>query len=146
MDTFSLAPAINGTPKGVAKEDDKGKGRGIPKFVCAGNHKKNRNVLEAEKEAIYLKGISRELGQEYFSEIELLINNRGAEQCRQNSVHHARTKRIDIRHHFVREVVANRIVKSNHVSTNEIIADILAKPLPRVLHYKCIQGLGLIIV
>lgn len=104
------------------------------------------SLSEAVKEAIYLKGLLTELQQETFSKIELLIDNRGAEQLASNPVYHARTKHIDIRHHFVREAVENEIVKLRHVSSSEMVADILTKALPRELHDKCIQGLGLEII
>ncbi|GKF30386.1 hypothetical protein Tco_0100184 [Tanacetum coccineum] len=44
---------------------------------------------------------------------------------------HSRSKHIDIRHHFIREQVENRVVKLYFVETNYQLADILTKALPR---------------
>ncbi|GKA29246.1 hypothetical protein Tco_0715491 [Tanacetum coccineum] len=44
---------------------------------------------------------------------------------------HSRLKHIDIRHHFIREKVENRVVELYFVETNYQLADILTKALPR---------------
>ena len=44
---------------------------------------------------------------------------------------HARTKHIHIRHHFVRERVQDGAIALKYISTEEMIADILTKPLPK---------------
>ncbi|GKF38737.1 hypothetical protein Tco_0118798, partial [Tanacetum coccineum] len=44
---------------------------------------------------------------------------------------HSRPKHIDIRHHFIREQVENRMVELYFVETNYQLADILTKALPR---------------
>ncbi|GKC08005.1 retrovirus-related pol polyprotein from transposon TNT 1-94 [Tanacetum coccineum] len=43
----------------------------------------------------------------------------------------SRSKHIDIRHHFIREKVENRVVELYFVETNYQLADILTKALPR---------------
>ncbi|GKB25552.1 hypothetical protein Tco_0864953 [Tanacetum coccineum] len=48
-----------------------------------------------------------------------------------NNVQHSRSKHIDIRHHFIREQVENRVVELYFVETNYQLADILTKALPR---------------
>ncbi|GKD93354.1 retrovirus-related pol polyprotein from transposon TNT 1-94, partial [Tanacetum coccineum] len=47
------------------------------------------------------------------------------------SAHTHRSKHIDIRHHFIREQVENRVVELYFVETNYQLADILTKALPR---------------
>lgn len=101
------------------------------------------SLSEAVKEAIYLTGLLREIGMEKFSQLKIFNDNRGAEQLATNPMFHARTKHIDIRHHFVREAVLNKLVTICHVPTGEMIADVLTKSLPRVLHQRCVDGLGL---
>lgn len=43
-----------------------------------------------------------------------------------------RSKHIDVKHHFVRDCVAEGIVNLNYISTNEQIADMFTKPLSDV--------------
>lgn len=55
---------------------------------------------------------------------------------------HARSKHIDIRYHFVREVQNGAIVLK-YVATDEMLADILTKPLPKHRFDRLTSGLGL---
>lgn len=50
----------------------------------------------------------------------------------EHPVQHARTKHIDISYHFIREHVANGIIKFKHMPTNEMKADILTKGLDKI--------------
>ncbi|GJY63112.1 hypothetical protein Tco_0464572 [Tanacetum coccineum] len=45
--------------------------------------------------------------------------------------HSLALKHLDIRHHFIREQVENRVVELYFVETNYQLADILTKALPR---------------
>jgi hypothetical protein len=46
-----------------------------------------------------------------------------------NHVQHSKTKHIDIRHHFIRDLVENKVVTLEHVGTKEQVADIFTKAL-----------------
>ena len=35
-----------------------------------------------------------------------------------NSVQHSRTKHIDVRHHFIRELVENKVIRLDHIRSN----------------------------
>ena len=48
-----------------------------------------------------------------------------------NLVHHDRTKHVEMKYRYVREMVQRRVVELRYVSTNEQIADVLTKPLGR---------------
>nr|GEX20384.1 retrovirus-related Pol polyprotein from transposon TNT 1-94 [Tanacetum cinerariifolium] len=48
-----------------------------------------------------------------------------------NSIQHSRAKHIDVRYHFIKEQVENRIVELYFVRTEYQLADIFTKPLPR---------------
>ena len=60
-----------------------------------------------------------------------------------NSIHHARTKHIDIQHHFVREKIESQEVEIIYCGTEEMIADILTKGLHKEHHHLMLKGLGL---
>ncbi|PLW30300.1 hypothetical protein PCANC_25459 [Puccinia coronata f. sp. avenae] len=57
----------------------------------------------------------------------------GAEALARNPEHHARTKHIHARYHFIRECIADNTISLLHVSTTDMLADMLTKPLARVL-------------
>jgi len=60
-----------------------------------------------------------------------------------NPVGHARTRRIDIRYHFVREGIQNGATILKYVATVEMIADILTKALPKHPFEKLVIELGM---
>ena len=47
---------------------------------------------------------------------------------------HDRSKHIEIRYHFIRDCVQRGVVKLEYISTDEQVADILTKFLPRGKH------------
>ena len=49
-------------------------------------------------------------------------------------MHHSRVKHIHIRHDFLKDNAENKNITVKHVNTNEQIADIMTKPLPREQH------------
>ena len=100
-------------------------------------------LTEASKEAIHLKGLLKFLNSEDTPEVIVFSDNQGALKLAENPVFHARTKHIDIRHHFVREAINNGSFQLCYVSTEEMAADVLTKGLPRSKHDKCRSLIGL---
>lgn len=47
-----------------------------------------------------------------------------------NPVLHGRSKHIDVRFHFLRELVENEVINLVHCGTRDQVADIMTKPLP----------------
>ncbi|GJW66474.1 reverse transcriptase domain-containing protein [Tanacetum coccineum] len=58
-----------------------------------------------------------------FNKIPLYCDNKSAIALCCNNVQHSRSKHIDIRHHFIREQVENRVVELYFVETNYQLAD-----------------------
>ena len=61
--------------------------------------------------------------------LTLFCDNMSAINISKNPVQHSRTKHIDIRHHFIREIVESKTIALEHVGTNDQLADLLTKPL-----------------
>nr|GEU31882.1 reverse transcriptase domain-containing protein [Tanacetum cinerariifolium] len=66
-----------------------------------------------------------------YNHIPLYWDNKSAIALCCNNVHHSQSKHIDIRHHFIREQVVNKVVELYFVRTEYQLADIFTKPLPR---------------
>ena len=64
--------------------------------------------------------------------IPLKGDNQGSIALRYNPVFHARTKHIDIQHHYIRDEVAAKRIELSYVPTKEMIADGLTKPLTHI--------------
>lgn len=61
-------------------------------------------VTEASKEMIWLRGLLDELGKEQRDSV-LFSDNQSAIHLAKNSAYHTRTKHIDIRYHFIRDLL-----------------------------------------
>jgi hypothetical protein len=78
---------------------------------------------------------------EEYPAIELRGDNQGSIALGQNPVLHSRTKRIAIQHHYVREEVLAGRIRLVYVSTKDMIADGLTKPLSATLFQGFIRQL-----
>ncbi|UYV63271.1 hypothetical protein LAZ67_2003604 [Cordylochernes scorpioides] len=104
-------------------------------------------LCEAGKEAVYLRTLLDEMGfGELLNEPTVLkTDNQGAQQLARNPVHHARTKHIDIKWHYIRSICSDGLIEVVHIPTQENVADILTKGLPRVLSERESTGLTLLV-
>jgi hypothetical protein len=69
-------------------------------------------------------------------------DNQGGMSLAKNPVFHARTKHIDIRHHFIRDVISDGIVEQTYISTDNMPADALTKSLNAIKHRRCAIMMG----
>lgn len=91
---------------------------------------------------IWLVGLFKELGVEEQVPVKLMCDSTAAIQIAANPIFHERTKHIDIDCHFVRERIMQGLIQTEHVSTNEQLADILTKGLGKAQHDYLLQRLG----
>jgi hypothetical protein len=84
---------------------------------------------EAAKEAVYLGAFLEELGDEVSGPVSLAMDNTGARDLAYNPEHHQRTKHIERRHYFLREMVENMRITVPFVPTDRNVADFFTKPL-----------------
>ncbi|KAE8721174.1 hypothetical protein F3Y22_tig00016637pilonHSYRG00095 [Hibiscus syriacus] len=71
------------------------------------------------------------------------IDNKSAIELAKNPVNHERSKHIDVRFHFIRDHVKEGSVELVHVASQDQVADIFTKPLPKVLLDKCKKMIGM---
>ncbi|GJS62213.1 retrotransposon protein, putative, ty1-copia subclass [Tanacetum coccineum] len=83
-------------------------------------------LTEAVKEVIWLRGLLEELGVE-LNTVEVNCDNQGAFHLSRNHVFHERTKHINVRYHFIREVLETKTVKVLKVGTEHNATDALTK-------------------
>ncbi|CAI7854758.1 unnamed protein product [Closterium sp. NIES-54] len=75
--------------------------------------------------------------------VPVFVDNQSAIALAQNACLHGRTKHMQIRWHFIREMVANGEVILRWCPTNRPAADILTKPLPFEWHSVCMSLMGM---
>eukprot|EP00253_Pinus_taeda_P031978 PITA_31978 len=80
-------------------------------------------------QAVWMRRMLRSLCQEQANATIIFCDNSSAIALSKNSVFHKRTKHIDTRFHYIRELVRNGEIILQHCSTQEQVADILTKPL-----------------
>lgn len=101
-------------------------------------------LLDSYKEGVWITHLLTELHLKPSFSLPLHVDNEGAEALAQNPEHHTRTKHIHARYHFVWECVQEGCVALQHVSTKDMLANMLTKPLPCVLLEKHCLAFGVV--
>ncbi|XP_037826171.1 secreted RxLR effector protein 161-like [Lucilia sericata] len=99
-------------------------------------------LAAAGQEALWLRSLFNELGRS--SSIVIKCDYKSAINLSHNSTYHARSKHIDIRHHFIRNLVNDKKVVIEYLNTEDMAADVLTKSLTSLKHLHCcdIMNLG----
>lgn len=100
------------------------------------------SATEASKEAIWLGRLAKELGMPASTPV-LGCDSQSAVYLAKNAMFHARTKHIDVRYHFIRQVLEDGLVTLTKINTQNNPADVLTKSLAKAQHAHCIQLVGL---
>ncbi|XP_042983134.1 secreted RxLR effector protein 161-like [Carya illinoinensis] len=95
-------------------------------------------LTEAIKEAIWLNGISHELGI-FKGNITIHCDNQSSIHLAKNQVFHERSKHIDVRLHFVRDVIESREVRVEKIPKEENPSDMMTKSLPLAKFKHCLN-------
>lgn len=87
--------------------------------------------VEAGKEIMWMCNILQEFGYPVSKPSSLFIDSQSAISVAKNPEHHGRMKHLDLRHYWLRDAVEAGHMTPIHVPTQEMVADILTKALPR---------------
>lgn len=93
-------------------------------------------------QAVWLKRILKELRHDTCKPTVIYCDSVSAIKLSKNPVIHGRSKHIDVRFHFLRDLTKEGIVELVQCSTREQIADILTKPLKLETFLKLRDMLG----
>lgn len=96
------------------------------------------------QEGLWLQSLFNELHLPVTLPITIYMDNTGAISLSKEAKHHARSKHIDVRYHFIREHIANGTFVPKWIPSHNNTADILTKALARPLFLKHSTGLGLV--
>lgn len=86
---------------------------------------------EATRELVWIRRLLDEILENDLNVPLYFMDNQSAIKLIKNPEFHKRSKHIDIRYHFVREKFEEGEFVLEYVSSNNMIADIFTKPLPR---------------
>lgn len=97
----------------------------------------------AASEAIWLRQLMLDLGYPQVKPTLIFEDNNGSISLALNPEHHNRTKHIDVRYHYIRQLIENHQVELAWCDTNAMIADILTKPLGTAKFHTFSTAVGL---
>ena len=98
-------------------------------MACSTTDAEYMAISEACKEAIWLRGLYTELCGDS-SCPTVFSDSQSAIYLTKNPMYHERTKHIDVRFHYIRDVVAEGDLKVCNISTHDNPADMMTKPVP----------------
>lgn len=128
-----------------------------PTVALSSTESEYMGLTQATKEATWLRLLMTELGliesndqsgteiRTAENECAITVNgdNQGSIALANNPVFHARTKHIDIQHHYIRDEITAGRIKLVYVPTTSMIADGLTKPLSHIKFHRFVDQLQL---
>lgn len=102
-------------------------------------------LSEVCKEIVYLRRLLEYIGFKscIMNATEIYCNNQSAIELNKNQVFHGRSKHINIRYHFSREIRDRGEISVNYLPSTKMVADICTKSLTKAKHEECVKLLGL---
>ena len=94
-------------------------------------------------QVIWLQTLTAELGILYSGPTTLNVDNQGVINYSNNTINHGCTKHIDIQHHFICQKLISNEMRLQYCATDDNLADILTKSLPKLKHNNFIKQLGM---
>jgi hypothetical protein len=89
-------------------------------------------ACSASCEAIWLWKLLTGLFDLEMEATMILCDNQSCIKMTENPVFHDKSKHIEIRYHYIRDMVQRGAIKLQYVGTDEQVANVLTKPLSRV--------------
>jgi hypothetical protein len=94
------------------------------------------------KEALSLMRFLKELGMEQV-DLEIFSDNQSSLKLMKNDSCHGRTKHIDVKYHYIRDLVKEGTINFQYLPSGELLADSLTKPVTWEKTRFCARGMGL---
>ena len=98
-------------------------------------------LSEVVKELLWMSMSLKELRVDRHPTIKIFIDNQAAKRLAENSVNHERSKHIDTRYHFLRQVVESKFVQLYYIDTKKNVSDLLTKATSRATFGRLVDKL-----
>ncbi|KAG8481222.1 hypothetical protein CXB51_025972 [Gossypium anomalum] len=98
-------------------------------------------ITEACKEVVWVKGLFSELNED-LQISTVFCDSQSAIFLTKDQIFHERTKHIDVRYHFIRDIIARGDIVVRKISTHENPADMMTKSLPITRFEHCLDLVG----
>lgn len=100
------------------------------------------SITAAAQEGLWLKRLEKELFPSTEDSFIMFCDNQSAIALASTANFNPRTKHIDIKYHFIRELLNNKRLKIKYTNTNSMLADFLTKTVSPKKHVYCSEALG----
>ncbi|CAL2259645.1 unnamed protein product [Prunus armeniaca] len=100
-------------------------------------------ATKACKEMLWMKRFLQELGQEQHKYI-LHCDSHSAIHLSKNSSFHSRSKHIDVRYHWIRDVLESKQLQLEKIHTDDNSSNMMTKSLPKDKYEFCRRAAGLL--
>lgn len=100
-------------------------------------------LSHASQEAVWLISLHENIGRPISSSVTIYEDNQSAICISKNPQFHGRTKHVDIKFHFVRDLVESKVIEVTYCPTNEMIADSFTKGICREKFVKFRNSIGI---
>lgn len=108
------------------------KSRRQPTVALSTSEAEYIGMAATAQESLYLTQLLNNIGRGSYKATGIYGDNRGAIDLSKNPVSRQRSKHIEIRHHFLREILLNGKIEIVYCPTEEMVADIFTKPATKV--------------
>ena len=98
------------------------------------------SLSTAAQEATWIRHLLSDLHMLPKEPTTIMEDSQGAICIASNPVIHSRTKHIDVRYHYIRETIESKAIKVQYCPTEEMVADLLTKPLSKE-RFKKLRGM-----
>ena len=92
---------------------------------------------------MWLRSLSTSIKIKINKPLILYEDNQSCKYIAENFTCHSRLKHFEVKYHFNRTAVQNKIIKIVYIPTDIQIADTLTKPLAKIKFLKLREGLSL---
>jgi hypothetical protein len=98
----------------------------------------------AVHEAVWLRKLLADLFGHEMDSTVIHCDNQSCVKLSENPVFHDKSKHIEIKYHYIRDMVQRKAVHVQYLSTHEQVADVFTKPLARTKFEYFRERLGLV--
>ena len=97
-------------------------------------------------QGVWMRRVLEKLGHSQGKCTTVLCDNSSTIKLSKNPVMHGRSKHIDVRFHFLRDLTREGVVELKHCVTQEQVADIMTKPLKLDVFLKLRESMGVCVI
>ena len=101
--------------------------------------------LSATQDAVWLRSILQhlEIVKTALEPMTIFCDNTATLVVAKDPKYHGKTKHIKKKYHYIRDAITEKDVVLKHISTSNMVADPLTKPIARDVFVKHVRSLGI---